>query len=369
MKKIVFILSAVMILMSSCADKTAFTIKGKLPSAEYDGQRVYLQTLDKDWKQNTGIDTVSVVNGEFEFNGLVNEGPMMHFITLENAPAEMNMPVAVIVEPGTIEVNLANDMSTVKGTPANNDYQAYKEKANNLNVEMKSLYDKSRVDTTSVNMKDLEKQFEEKNDQMTKDTYDFLKNHINTQYGAYLFSRNYYRFSLDQQKELLAGIETTYKSNPRLEKIASSIGKLEATGEGMTFTDIKAKTPDGKDVALSDYAGKGKYVLVDFWASWCPPCRAEMPKLVKMYEDFKGKDFEIVGLSLDRDGEAWKKGIKDLNITWPQISDLKYWDSEIASTYGISSIPHLMIIDKDGKILARGLSADKAREKLEELLK
>lgn len=95
-----------------------------------------------------------------------------------------------------------------------------------------------------------------------------------------------------------------------------------------------------------------------------------MPKLVEMYKEFKGKDFEIVGLSLDKDGEAWKKGIKDLNITWPpQISDLKYWDSELSSTYGVNSIPHLMLLDKDGKILARGINADQAKEKLAELLK
>ena len=109
--------------------------------------------------------------------------------------------------------------------------------------------------------------------------------------------------------------------------------------------------------------------MVDFWASWCPPCRAEMPKLVELYKQYSAKGVEIVGISLDKTNEDWVKGIKNLNITWPQISDLKFWDSEGAAIYGVSSIPHLMLLDKDGKILARGLNAEEATKKIEELLK
>ncbi|MBB4038280.1 thiol-disulfide isomerase/thioredoxin [Dysgonomonas hofstadii] len=368
MKKIILFLSVIALAMVSCAEKDAFTIKGKLPSGAYDGQQVFLQTLNDDWKGNVNIDTANVVDGQFIFKGLAKEGPTVHFIALSDAPDNMKRPVLLIVEPGEIEVTL-DSVSSVKGTTTNNVYQAFQTKAQLIDSEMRSLYEKAKQDTSAVNKQELEKQFEEKDGQLTKETYDFIKGNAGTNLGAYLFSRNYYRFSLDQQKELFAGIDTAYKSNARLAKIGQAIEKRDATSEGKTFTDVKAKTPDGKDAALSDYAGKGKYVLVDFWASWCPPCRAEMPKLVEMYKEFKGKDFEIVGLSLDKDGEAWKKGIKDLNITWPQISDLKYWDSELSSTYGVNSIPHLMLLDKDGKILARGINADQAKEKLAELLK
>lgn len=368
MKKIILILSAAMLVMASCAEKDAFTIKGKLPGGEYDGQQVYLQTLGEDWKENVNIDTANVVDGQFIFKGLAKEGPMVHFIVLDDAPQKMKRPVLVIVEPGEIEVTL-DSISSVKGTSANNTYQVYRTRAQSINAEIKALYEKTKQDTTAVTRKEIKKQSEEKEKQQAKETYDFLKTNAGTQMGAYLFSNNYYRFSLDQQKELFEGINPEYKTNVRLEKIGKSIEKREATSEGKMFIDVKAQTPEGKDAALSDYAGKGKYVLVDFWASWCPPCRAEMPELVEMYKEFKGKDFEIVGLSLDKDGEAWKKGIKDLNITWPQISDLKYWSSVFSSTYGVSSIPHLMLLDKDGKILARGLSANEAKDKLAELLK
>ena len=128
------------------------------------------------------------------------------------------------------------------------------------------------------------------------------------------------------------------------------------------------QTPEGKTVKLSDYVGKGKVVLVDFWASWCGPCRREMPNLVEAYAKYKNKNFEIVGVSLDQSADAWKEAIKKLNITWPQMSDLKGWQNEGAQLYAVNSIPHTMLVDADGTILARGLHGEKLQTKLEEVL-
>ena len=124
-----------------------------------------------------------------------------------------------------------------------------------------------------------------------------------------------------------------------------------------------------KGVKLSDYAGKGKLVLVDFWASWCGPCRREMPNLVELYKQYKNKNFEIVGVSLDQNGDSWKAAIKQLNITWPQMSDLKYWECEGAQLYAVSSIPHVVLIDGEGTIVARGLHGEELQQKVAELLK
>ena len=129
------------------------------------------------------------------------------------------------------------------------------------------------------------------------------------------------------------------------------------------------QTPDGQNVKLSDYVGKGKVVLVDFWASWCGPCRREMPNLVEAYKQYKNKNFEIVGVSLDQNGDAWKAAIEQLNITWPQMSDLKYWNCEGAQLYAVSSIPHTVLIDGEGTIIARGLHGEDLQKKLAEVLK
>ena len=109
--------------------------------------------------------------------------------------------------------------------------------------------------------------------------------------------------------------------------------------------------------------------IVDFYASWCGPCRREMPNLVEAYAQYKGKNFEIVGVSLDQDGAAWKEAINKLNMTWPQMSDLKFWQSEGAQLYAVNSIPHTVLIDGDGTIIARGLHGEELQTKIAEAVK
>ena len=145
--------------------------------------------------------------------------------------------------------------------------------------------------------------------------------------------------------------------------------KLEATAIDQQFTDLKGKTPEGKEIALSDYAGKGEYVLVDFWASWCPPCRKDMPYLVEAYAKYKNKGFEIVGVSLDENVADWQNMIKKLKVTWPQMSDLKGWNSELSGAYGVASIPHTVLIDKEGKIIAKYIKGEELIPTLQELIK
>ncbi len=147
--------------------------------------------------------------------------------------------------------------------------------------------------------------------------------------------------------------------------------KLEAapvnTSKGNPAPDFSAQTPDGKTVQLADY--KGKYVLVDFWASWCGPCRRENPSVVAAYEQFKGKNFDILGVSLDTDKENWKKAIAKDGLTWQQISELKGWSSSIAQKYQVNSIPANFLIDPDGYIIASGLRGQGLINKLKEVIK
>lgn len=149
----------------------------------------------------------------------------------------------------------------------------------------------------------------------------------------------------------------------------SHLLQIEMTAEGKPFVDIKANTPEGKELRLSDFVGNGKVVLVDFWASWCRPCMMEMPNVVKAYELFKSKGLEIVGVSLDNKSEAWKKALAEQKMTWPQMSDLKGWDSEVAKAYAVKGIPATVLIDKEGKIAARDLRGTDLLRKIEELLK
>ena len=135
---------------------------------------------------------------------------------------------------------------------------------------------------------------------------------------------------------------------------------------GTKATELSYKDPNGKEISLSSL--KGNIILLDFWASWCGPCRQENPNVVKVYQQFHSKGFEILGVSLDRTKDDWLKAIKDDNLTWLHVSDLQYWQSAAARLYGVNAIPQSFLLDKDGKIIAKGLRGDQLAKKLAEVL-
>jgi peroxiredoxin len=141
--------------------------------------------------------------------------------------------------------------------------------------------------------------------------------------------------------------------------------------KNVTFTpggaapELSGATPEGGTFALSQL--RGKYVLIDFWASWCGPCRKENPNVVANYNKYKSKGFEILGVSLDKNAEAWKKAIADDGLTWKHISDLKGWSSDHARLYSVSSIPQTLLLDKEGKIIQRNLRGEQLAAKLKEI--
>ena len=136
---------------------------------------------------------------------------------------------------------------------------------------------------------------------------------------------------------------------------------------GKPFTDLEEADVDGKMHKLSEYVGKGRWVLVDFWASWCGPCRAEMPNVVENYKKYHDKGFDIVGLSFDNKKEAWVKAISDLQMPWTHLSDLKGWQTKASEVYGIRSIPASLLINPEGIIVARDLRGPALGAKLKEI--
>ena len=198
---------------------------------------------------------------------------------------------------------------------------------------------------------------------------DGIAQQISNIVGITLLKQNYYHMSVEELEPLIPQIPAEYDNDKTIQRIKENFTKMKATAVGQQFTDFEMKDLKGKNVKLSDYVGKGKVVLVDFWASWCGPCRREMPNLVEAYKQYKGKNFEIVGVSLDRDEAAWKNMSKELKITWPQMSDLKFWQCEGAQLYAVSSIPHTVLIDGNGTIIARGLHGKALLDKIAEVVK
>ena len=209
-------------------------------------------------------------------------------------------------------------------------------------------------------------QLEEQYDKAIKEG---VQKNITNPVGVFLFKQTFYNNSTDENEALLQQIPANFQNDETIVRIKEMTDKQKKTAVGTQFVDFEMQTPEGKTVKLSDYVGKGKVVLVDFWASWCGPCRREMPNLVETYAKYKGKNFEIVGVSLDQDGAAWKEAIKKLDMTWPQMSDLKFWQSEGAQLYAVNSIPHTVLIDGSGKIIARGLHGEELQAKIAEAVK
>jgi len=149
-------------------------------------------------------------------------------------------------------------------------------------------------------------------------------------------------------------------------EFVAMVDKMKVTAIGQITPEIEMPNPDGQVIKLSSF--RGKYVLVDFWAKWCGPCRRENPNVVKAYNKYKGKGFEVFGVSLDRNKEDWVQAIQEDGLTWTQVSDLKYFESQAATDFNISAIPFSILLDPQGKIIAKNLRGAALDKKLEEVL-
>lgn len=374
MKKVSFLFVTLAILMAACTSKPGqkeFALTGKLPTAEYDGKQVYLQIIDENTGDYVSVDTATIANSTFVFSGSAIDAPAIRFVSME----ALRRPAVFVLEADSIEMFFDTAyVATLKGSELNNKYQAFVDNKNKVGEGMEAISKEEQAAKAANKLTpELEAKLENSYDSVYNElkavTFDFAKANISNVLGQYILLDRGVSFSAAQLKELLPTLDAKLKANAKVQKLEQRLQALDATEIGKQFVDIKGNTPAGEAISLSDYAGKGKVVLVDFWASWCPPCRKEMPTVVEAYKKYKAKGFEIVGVSLDEDKAAWEKGIKDLNITWPQMSDLKGWKTELGAAYAVNSIPHTLLLDKDGKIIEKDLRGDQLLKKLAEILK
>lgn len=175
-----------------------------------------------------------------------------------------------------------------------------------------------------------------------------------------------YQLSYEDLKTALDP-KASYYYHPDLEIPKKLLTGYEKRKPGIQFHDLEMNSPNDETVKLSQWVGKGNYVLVDFWASWCGPCRREMPFVIDAYEQYHAKGFDVVGVSFDQKKSSWVAAIQQLGMRWPQMSDLKGWQCTAAGLYGISSIPSNVLVDPNGKIIAMDLRGERLINKLKEI--
>ena len=365
MKNVRFLLAAAIAcgFMASCGHKAGYVVTGKVEGLA-EGDSVFL--CESAGRQLINLDSTVIKNNAFEFKGtqdstvnrvltvLTKEGPRYIRFYLEN---------------GDIKINVNEETDSISGTPNNNAYQAFENQTAPLQQQMNEIRMAFRNPAmTEKESEDLMTKYEELNEQMKAIVKNAIEVNIHNIVGVDIFKSFVYDLTLTEKENILSQIPSNFDTDPGIERISQQVKSEKATSPGNKFTNLTMDDPEGKEVSLSDYCGKGKLVLIDFWASWCGPCRKEMPELVELYKKYKNKNFEIIGVSFDNSADAWKNAIKQMDMTWPQMSDLKGWQSEGASIYGISSIPSTILVGGDGVILERNLRGDELYEKIKELL-
>ena len=350
MKKIL-ILAAAAAVLCSCANKNKYAVDGKVEGAN---SMVYLF----DEKDNI-LDSAAVTNGVFRFEG-VAEKPQTAILR-DARDDGATFGAMLILEPGTI--NVTDDSQTpyrkkATGTPANHASDAYATAGSALVQEFRN------PETTAERREAIEQEYE----QLTRTVLDQNRDNL---FGVMLLSQQLgYELSGQELLDEIAKFPAEMQQTDALVRLKENAEQMIKTDIGQPFIDIAQPNADGELVSLESVVRNpaNKYVLLDFWASWCGPCMMELPFLVKSYEMFHDKGFEIYGVSLDSEADAWKEAMADNKMTWINVAAMNDEEQKATKAYAIQSIPSNFLIGPDGTIVAKNLRGDDVKAKLAELI-
>ena len=305
-------------------------------------------------------DSVKATNDNFTWKGNLTE-PQLISIVVDNKSNSF------FAEPGHIKLTGIKDSSQtykITGSQMQLDAEAFTAFIKDLSDQQEELYsgyykaspeDKAAIDKKGKIIKE----------QRENRAIQFISDHPKSNFSIYLISgRTSYGYS--EVKPLYDKLDESAKQSVAGKNLYQKLELLKKSRIGTPMENFTQRDTSGKPVELNSF--KGKYVLIDFWASWCGPCRRENPNVLKAYNAFKEKGFTVLGISLDNKAENWKKAIRDDKMPWTQVSDLKGWKNEVSSSLGIQAIPSNLLIDPSGKVVARDLYGATLENKLKQLL-
>ncbi len=255
------------------------------------------------------------------------------------------------------------------GSAVYDEYNAFQESISEIYSKARDLYasyQEAEKAGDEEKAKEIEKEMDAIEDEVEEYQRSYLDNNPASFIAPYIVQSLHYSKEADEIEALLAKLDPSLKGSTLVGNISRRVEVLKNVAVGMPAPEFTQNDSLGNPVSLSSF--RGKYLLIDFWAAWCPPCRAENPNVVEAYHKYNNKGFEVLGVSLDRSRERWLKAVQDDELVWTQVSDLKYWSNEAAALYGISSIPSNLLIDPDGMIIKKNLRGEDLHSALEELM-
>ncbi|MBQ4914973.1 AhpC/TSA family protein [Maribacter sp. MMG018] len=376
MKKIVLLSLGFLTMLSCNESSNGFTINGSLRGDIEDGTQVFLKKIGED-NQPVEVDTTMVTGGKFTFKG-VSEKPELHYLFVDKA----NTYAALILENGDIDFEAQIDslgFAKIEGTTQNELFSDYMKQSREISQRAQSIQQDMQHASTSGGSQEtmiaLRDEMQELQEEYQNFEVDYIKNNPNALISALLLERATAAKILGSEEiqELYNTFTPEVKDSKPGKRIIESLEELKKSEEQAKNTAIGAKAPnfsgpnpDGETIALNDVLGK--VTLIDFWAAWCRPCRAENPNIVSVYKKYHEKGLNVIGVSLDKSADAWKKAIADDGLEWNHISNIAYFDDAIARLYNVDAIPAAFLLDENGVIVAKNLRGPALEQKVSELL-
>jgi len=359
-------LAVMMILTSTACQGNCFYLEGSVEGLN-EGDTIY---VSNDPNMGIPLDTLIVKDGKFEWKDNADEAKLFLIY------AKRNPSVSTIFfrEPGTIKIHLATNpaATTIGGTKANDAMNETNHLTFTYSKKMQEIATTLSDGTaTEEAQRATMETIQSMQKELTQKVIAIAEKNIDNEFGYFILTNlnDEENFSYEKRSALLEKLPDAFKARPEAIAMREMLQKMAAVSIGNVITDFSMPTPEGTEMSVMSEVVKNQLTILDFWASWCGPCRAESPFMVELYKKYSEKGLGIIGVSFDNNKEAWVKAIADLGLSWSHISDLKGWQSDAAQMFQVNAIPFILVLDSKGTIVQKGLRGEELEKFISKNLK